>query len=170
MKARHIILLTVMAAELILFFYCLIKKSNHVPAGYICAILSLALMIFTGWLLLFPKVTPIETTGDYQIKRTDCFYTDTSRLETYVDDGSYRELPVSFWYPMEYKENQKCPLVVFSHGSFGMKDSNETLWCRMYERCKTGLGLWKKQIQGAKTATVYQTSTQIPFPCLWIGL
>lgn len=128
MKVRHIILLTMMVAEVILFFYCLLKKSNHVPAGYICAVLSLVLLPCTGWLLLFPKVTPIETTGEYQIKREDCFYTDTSRLETYANDGSYRELPVSFWYPAEYEKLQSCPLVLFSHGSFGMKDSNETLY------------------------------------------
>lgn len=128
MKVRHIILLLAMAVEIILFFYCLLKKSNHVPAGYTCAVLSLILLICTGWLLLFPKVTPIETTGEYQIKREDCFYTDTSRLETYADDGSYRELPVSFWYPAEYQEMRSCPLAVFSHGSFGMKDSNETLY------------------------------------------
>ena len=128
MKARHIILPLAMAVEIILFFYCLLKKSNHVPAGYICAVLSLVLLICTGWLLLFPKVTPLGTTGEYQITHEDCFYTDTSRLETYADDGSYRELPVSFWYPAEYQEKQSCPLIVFSHGSFGMKDSNETLY------------------------------------------
>lgn len=128
MKARHTILLIAIAVEIVLFFYCLLKKSNHVPAGYICAVLSLVLLICTGWLLLFPKVTPIEATGEYQIKREDCFYIDTSRLETYADDGSYRELSVSFWYPAEYQEMQGCPLVVFSHGSFGMKDSNETLY------------------------------------------
>lgn len=128
MKARHIILLTAMAVEIVLFFYCLLKKSNHVPIGYICAILSLVLLICTGWLLLFPKVMPVEATGEYQIKREDCFYTDTLRLETYADDGSYRELPASFWYPAECRETQSCPLVVFSHGSFGMKESNETLY------------------------------------------
>lgn len=128
MNTRNIILLAAMAAELILFLYCLLRKSNHVPAGYVCALLSLILFICTGWLLLFPKVTPIETTGEYRIKRQDSFYTDTSRLETYADDGSYRELPVSFWYPAEYQETKGCPLVVFSHGSFGVKDSNETLY------------------------------------------
>lgn len=128
MKARHIIFLTAMVIEILLFFYCLLKKSNHVPAGYICAALSLILLICTGWLLLFPRVTPIETTGEYQIECVNCFYTDTSRLETYADDGSYRELPVSFWYPAGCQESQSCPLVVFSHGSFGTKDSNETLY------------------------------------------
>lgn len=128
MKTRNIILLITMAVLLILLLYCLLRKSNHVPAGYICMVLSFLLLICTGWLLLFPNVTPIETTGEYQIKREDCFYTDTSRFETYADDGSYRELPVSFWYPAECQVSWSCPLVVFSHGSFGMKDSNETLY------------------------------------------
>lgn len=128
MKARHIFLLTAMVIELILFFYCFIRKSNHVPAGYICGVLSLVLFVCTGWLLLFPKVTPVETTGKYKIIREDSFYVDTSRLETYNDEGGYRELPVSFWYPDGYDEIQRCPLVVFSHGSFGVKESNETLY------------------------------------------
>ena len=111
MKARHIFLLTAMIIELILFFYCFIRKSNHVPAGYICGVLSLVLFVCTGWLLLFPKVTPVETTGKYKIIREDSFYIDTSRLETYNDDGGYRELPVSFWYPDGYDDIQRCPLV-----------------------------------------------------------
>lgn len=73
MKARHIFLLTAMIIELILFFYCFIRKSNHVPAGYICGVLSLILFVCTGWLLLFPKVTPVETTGKYKIIREDSF-------------------------------------------------------------------------------------------------
>lgn len=128
MKVRHIILLTAMLIEITLFFYCLLRKSNHVPAGYICAILSIILFVCTGWLLLFPKVIPVKTTGEYQIQREDYFYIDTKRLETYTNDGSYRELPVAFWYPEESCQTQSCPLVVFSHGSFGMKESNETLY------------------------------------------
>lgn len=128
MKARYIILLTAMLVELVLLFYCLLRKSNHVPAGYVCAALSLILLVFTGWLLLFPKVTLVKTTGEYQVVKDSCFYTDNARIETYLDDGSYRELPVSYWYPAKYHENQRCPLVVFSHGSFGVKESNETLY------------------------------------------
>lgn len=92
------------------------------------AVLSLIILIGAGWLLLFSKATDIETTGEYNINRENCFYTDTLRLETYADDGSYRELPVSFWYPTEYTQVRKCPLVVFSHGSFGTRESNETLY------------------------------------------
>lgn len=128
MKSRHIILLILMLSLLVLFFYCLIRKSNHVAAGYVCAALSIILFVCTGWLLLFPKMTPIEITGEYQVLQSSCFYTDTARIETYTNDGSNRELPVSFWYPAEHEENQSSPLVVFSHGSFGTKESNETLY------------------------------------------
>lgn len=128
MKGRHIFLLVAIAVELILFLYCLIRKTNHVPAGYLCAVLSLILLVCTGWLLLFPKVTPPETTGTYRVKCEDCFYTDASRLEAYANDGSFRELPISFWYPAEVPEPRSYPLVVFSHGSFGVKESNETLY------------------------------------------
>lgn len=131
MKGRHIFLLAAMAVELILFLFCLIRKTNHVPAGYLCAALSLILLVCTGWLLLFPKVTPLETTGTYQVKHEDCFYTDASRVEAYANDGSFRELPVSFWYPAEVPEPRSCPLVIFSHGSFGVKESNETLYCEL---------------------------------------
>lgn len=78
--------------------------------------------------MLFPKITPIETTGEYTFEQEDAVYIDNSRLETYADDGSYRELPVSFWYPAEYRQAKSCPLVVFSHGSFGTKESNESLY------------------------------------------
>lgn len=45
-KVRNIILLAAMAVEFILFLYCLLRKSNHVPAGYICAVLSFVLLIW----------------------------------------------------------------------------------------------------------------------------
>lgn len=114
--------------EVFLMVYCLVRKSNHVPAGYLCAFLSLLLLIVTGWLLLFPKVEPIATTGDYQVAQKNDYYTDQQRVETYNDNGEKRELSVAFWYPKEYSKPKSCPLVIFSHGSFGMKESNETLF------------------------------------------
>lgn len=125
---RNWILLSMMVFEAFLLIYCLVRKSNHVPAGYLCAFLSLLLLIVTGWLLLFPKVEPLVATGDYQVLHKTDYYIDHQRVETYSEDGSYRELPVAFWYPKEYSNGQSCPLVVFSHGSFGMKESNETLF------------------------------------------
>ncbi|MEA4874658.1 hypothetical protein [Anaerorhabdus sp.] len=128
MKTRSLILLSAIILELLFIIYCVFQKSNRVPLGYICAFLSFILLICTGWLLLFPKVPLIETTGKYDISEESTFYKDTKRVEIYTSDGSYRELPVTFWYPQKQEENQKYPLILFSHGSFGVKESNLTLY------------------------------------------
>lgn len=128
MKTRSIILATAVFLEFAFLIYCIFQKSNRVPLGYICAFLSFVLLLCTGWLLLFPKVPLIATTGSYDISEENAFYKDTTRIETYANDGSYRELPVTFWYPKKQEENQKYPLILFSHGSFGVKESNLTLY------------------------------------------
>ena len=128
MRFRHYFLLLALVILLVLFFYCIIRKINHTPIGYICVILSLGLALCTGWLLLFPKLTPIPATGKYNVSTIDCWYTDPVRIETYTNDGSHRELAVTFWYPEDYKGAGTCSLVVFSHGTFGVKSSNETLY------------------------------------------
>ena len=126
MKFRHCFLLLLLAALLFFFVYCLAR--NHTLLGYGCAALSLGLMVCTGWLLLFPKLSPVLATGQHKTASADCFYTDPVRMETYANDGSHRELAVTFWYPADYGEDRACPLVVFSHGSLGIKNSNETLY------------------------------------------
>ena len=128
MRSRHFVLLFVLVVLLVFFIYCLARKTNHTPAGYICAILAFATMIAAGWLLLFPRLSPVAPTGDYKVATCDCFYTDQVRIETYTNDGSHRELAVSFWYPEDCEQGGSCPLIVFSHGSLGVKSSNETLY------------------------------------------
>ena len=75
---------------------------------------------------LFTKYKLLPTTGEYQIKTELKHFTDESRIETYDKKGGARTLAVEFWYP----ENAggRFPLVVFSHGSFGTRTSNETLF------------------------------------------
>lgn len=68
----------------------------------------------------------LKPTGPYKIAAAGAFFTDPIRLETYAKDGSHRELPVAFWYPADCKT--ACPLVVFSHGGYGVKTSNRTLY------------------------------------------
>lgn len=70
----------------------------------------------------------IEATGWYDVMHQVEYYLDINRLEIYADDGRCRELPIAFWYPLNYEKEKKCPLVVFSHGSFGVKESNLTLY------------------------------------------
>lgn len=127
MKARNIILIIIMAVELFLFFFCIIRKSNHTKVGFLCAILSLVMVIVVGYLLLFPKMKPVEVSGPYDVKTQLDYFVDETRIDPYDKNGGYRELPVQFWYPAN-QEKTDCPLIIFSHGSFGVKESNETLY------------------------------------------
>lgn len=72
--------------------------------------------------LIFPQFTLPEPTGRYEIATASFTYTDDSRVETFTNTGEYRKLNVKFWYPKDAEGTY--PLVVFSHGTGGLKISN----------------------------------------------
>lgn len=74
-------------------------------------------------IIIFPPnpYKNVSVTGDYEVKTAEFTWTDESRVETFTDTGEKRALTVKFWYP---EEEGSYPLVVFSHGAFGMIDSN----------------------------------------------
>ena len=76
--------------------------------------------------LVFPQYRPLETAGEYGVETVTYTYIDESRIDTYSSTGAPRKLTVQYWYP----ENAvgRYPLVVFSHGSFGVKSSNLSLY------------------------------------------
>lgn len=71
--------------------------------------------------ILFPAYDAPAVTGSYTVQTKEFTWTDESRTETFTDTGENRELTVKIWYP---KEEGSYPLVVFSHGAFGVIDSN----------------------------------------------
>lgn len=73
--------------------------------------------------LIIPQTNPIKITGEHEVAIKEYTWEDKSRVETYADTGENRKLTVKFWYP---KEAGSYPLVVFSHGSFGVIDSNNS--------------------------------------------
>ena len=70
---------------------------------------------------IFPSYEAPEGTGEYSIKMETFTWEDKSRIETFSDTGENRELTVKFWYP---EKAGNYPLIVFSHGAFGVIDSN----------------------------------------------
>jgi len=75
--------------------------------------------------ILFPNQIDIVPSGDHVIQTTLVTWEDKNRLETFTNDGSNRHVSVKFWYPVE---DGNYPLIVFSHGAFGIKDSNESAY------------------------------------------
>ena len=73
--------------------------------------------------IMFPDFEPVLVTGQHSVQTSTYTWVDEDRVETYTDTGEKRALTVKFWYPVEEGE---YPLVVFSHGAFGVIDSNNS--------------------------------------------
>ncbi len=76
--------------------------------------------------ILFPDFEPVLVTGQHSVETSTYTWVDEARVETYTDTEEKRALTVKFWYP---EEEGEYPLVVFSHGAFGVIDSNDST-CR----------------------------------------
>jgi predicted dienelactone hydrolase len=71
--------------------------------------------------LIFPQFKLPAMTGKHKVATAVFTYTDNSRIETFKGTGG-RRVNVEFWYPED--ADGRYPLVVFSHGAFGVKTSN----------------------------------------------
>lgn len=72
-------------------------------------------------MIMFPPYDAPKITGSHEVEVKEFTWVDANRVETFTDTGENRELTVKFWYP---KEEGSYPLIVFSHGAFGVIDSN----------------------------------------------
>jgi dienelactone hydrolase len=72
--------------------------------------------------LIFPQYKLPVVTGEYEVNTAVYTYTDNNRIETFNDNGEKRKVTVEFWYPKD--ADGKYPLIVFSHGAFGVRSSN----------------------------------------------
>lgn len=78
---------------------------------------------------IFADYEGLETTGSYKVLEANAILIDRSRFEPFENDGSYREVPVYFFYPEGASE--KMPLVIFSHGAFGYYQSNASMFLEL---------------------------------------
>lgn len=82
--------------------------------------------------LLFTDYEGLPTTGPYEVAQTSAILIDDNRIEAFETDGSNREVPVYFYYPvMEAGEEESCPLIIFSHGAFGYYQSNASTYMEL---------------------------------------
>ncbi len=88
----------------------------------------IAIIVIVGGFMFFPPMKKVPVTGKYTVATRDSFYQYKEKIETYEGDNGLRELPITFYYPEEVTQEKSCPLVVFSHGSTGVRSSNETLY------------------------------------------
>ena len=127
MRTRNIVFIILICIEIGTLLFLAIKKSNHNLFGFIALGANVILLIASICLMLFPKREIINPTGKYEYEIADVTMIDESRVETYTNSGEKRSLEVKFWYPKGDFSPSSCPLVIFSHGSFGNVNNNETL-------------------------------------------
>lgn len=103
-------------------------KKEYKHGRIIRKAICMVLLVFAALIptFLFPEHEMIETTGDFKVTKSLYTYVDKDRVETYTDTGENRKLNVEFWYPDT--DDGTSPLIVFSHGSFGVRTSNESLY------------------------------------------
>ena len=105
------------------------KKSAIVLSALISVVLITVNMLPA---FLFADYHGRPLTGEYEVKEDQLIMVDESRTETFENDGSYREVPVHFYYPdAPDKESHSMPLVIFSHGAFGYYQSNASTYMEL---------------------------------------
>lgn len=91
----------------------------------------LLFILIPAW--LFPENRELKPTGDYGTKTVTYTWTDKTRDETFTPEKDYRKITVQFWYPTKDKQSSqkaegKFPLIIFSHGAFGIRASNTSTY------------------------------------------
>lgn len=124
---RYGVFIFVLALQVLIGGICIIRKGDkplRKGKSIVASIGALLLYLLSLTpVFLFPEYTDLKVTGSHQVVMKEYTWIDEGRVETYTDTGEDRELTVKFFYP---KEDGVYPLVVFSHGSFGVIDSNNS--------------------------------------------
>ncbi|MFE4714783.1 alpha/beta hydrolase family protein [Paenibacillus sp. NPDC056722] len=102
-------------------------KSTRIVRKAIVMILTLMLALAPA--LVFPQYKPLKVTGEYKVATATYTYVDNNRIEEFNDTGKNRFVNVEFWYPEH--GNGSFPLLVFSHGAYGIKSSNASTFTEL---------------------------------------
>ncbi|MEY9974285.1 dienelactone hydrolase [Lysinibacillus sp. RC46] len=79
--------------------------------------------------IIFPQYQSPKVTGEYEVATATDTYIDKSRIEEFSDKGDNRIVNVEFWYPKN--ADGTYPLLVFSHGAYGIKTSNSSTYTEL---------------------------------------
>ena len=134
-KWRFAPILAVLAVMLLIDVLSLLLRRKDLglkkPAG---AVVSCVLCVLLFGLLLIPAFLftdydGLPVSGTHPVGETAAILVDSSRKDPFEQDGSFREVPVHFYYPADGTE--KYPLIVFSHGAFGYYQSNTSTYMEL---------------------------------------
>lgn len=79
--------------------------------------------------VVFPGYDIITPAGAYGVATATHIFVDTERVDIYDPAGGSRQIKAEFWYPTGGEG--PFPLVLFSHGSLGIRSSNVSLYTHL---------------------------------------
>ena len=105
------------------------KKPGAAVASCVLCILFFGLLLVPAF--LFTDYNGLPVSGQYQVGESSAILIDSSRTDPFEQDGSFREVPVHFYFPADAAGGERFPLVVFSHGAFGYYQSNTSTYMEL---------------------------------------
>jgi dienelactone hydrolase len=99
-------------------------RPAHAVRAFVGGTVLLALCILPG--MVFPQFVPVAPTGSFAVKSTAYTYVDSARIDPFAGSNENRRVTVQFWYPDTPDGADTYPLVVFSPGAFGYRDTNHS--------------------------------------------
>ncbi|MEE0265563.1 MAG: dienelactone hydrolase family protein [Acutalibacteraceae bacterium] len=102
-----------------------VRKSSRITASVLAVVLMSFSLVPS---FIFSNYNGLKVTGEYKISECNAILIDSNRKDTFENDGSYREVPVHFYYP---EAKGEFPLVIFSHGAFGYYQSNFSTYAEL---------------------------------------
>ena len=112
------------------------KTVTKKTAGKVVSMM-LSIMLIAGAMVpafVFTDYDGLPLHGTYKVRKCNAILVDKNRKEQFENDGSDREVPVYFFYPEDAGDDEKFPLVVFSHGAFGYYQSNVSTYMELASR------------------------------------
>ena len=107
------------------------KKKPAIAAGAVLGTVLIALAMLPAFAFTDYRGRPV--TGSSRVAEEVAILIDHSRKDPFESDGSFREVPVHFYYPEEISgiKEHSLPLVIFSHGAFGYYQSNVSTYTEL---------------------------------------
>ncbi len=107
------------------------KKKAGVVISVLFSIILIGLSLIPAFIISGYHGLPV--TGEYEVAQTEVILLDSSRSDTFEEDGSYREVPAHFYYPdvTDTQVQDGFPLVLFSHGAFGYYQRNTSTYMEL---------------------------------------
>lgn len=116
-----------------LFIFLLFRKFNKKWKKGLAILASFLFILFMGFSYAIPLNPALNPSGNKEVLTSTVFYKHKSEYPEMLTDDKEREIPVGIWYPKDAKKGS-LPILLFSHGSFGVKDSNESLFLELASR------------------------------------